>query len=40
VAVLDWKAFDRVTKAGYESAKQVLSAMSEEELARYRGNGL
>jgi NTE family protein len=39
VAVLDWKAFDRVTKAGYESAKQVLSAMSEEELARYKGDG-
>jgi NTE family protein len=36
VAVLDWKSFDRITKTGYESARQVLAAMSEEELARYR----
>ncbi len=36
VAVLDWKSFDRITTAGYDSAKKVLSAMSEEELARYR----
>jgi NTE family protein len=36
VAVLDWKSFDRVVKAGYESARQLLAAMSEEELARYR----
>lgn len=36
VAVLDWKSFDRVTKIGYDCARQMLSELSEEELARYR----
>jgi NTE family protein len=36
VPLLDWKAFDRIVDIGYESAKQVLSAMSDEQLAPYR----
>jgi NTE family protein len=36
VPLLDWKAFDRIVDIGYESAKQVLSAMSGEQLAPYR----
>ena len=33
---MEWKAFDRIVDIGYQHAKEVLSAMSAEELAPYR----
>jgi NTE family protein len=38
VPLLEWKAFDRIVDIGYESARQVLSSMSDEELAPYRND--
>lgn len=36
VSLLDWTAFDRIVQLGYESAKEVLAAMSPAELAAFR----
>lgn len=39
VALLDWRAFDRIVELGYQRAKEVLSAMSESDLAAFRNVG-
>jgi NTE family protein len=39
VGLLEWKAFERIVDIGYRHAKEVLSSMSEEELASYREEG-
>jgi NTE family protein len=36
VGLLDWKSYDRIVEMGYQYGKEVLAAMSEEELAPYR----
>ena len=36
VALLDWKAFDRIVEIGYRHAVEILSQMPEHELALYR----
>jgi NTE family protein len=36
VALLDWTAFDRIVELGYRRAKEILSSMSERELAPFR----
>ena len=36
LGLMEWKAFDRIVEIGYQHAKEVLSAMSAEELAPYR----
>ncbi len=38
VSLLDWTAFDRIVKIGYECAKEHLSKMSDADLAPYRGD--
>ena len=40
IALMDWKGFDRIVEIGYQHAREVLSAMSEEELAPYRDAGV
>jgi NTE family protein len=37
VGMLEWKAFDRIVRIGYEHAREALDAMTAEELAAYRG---
>jgi NTE family protein len=39
IGLLEWKAFDRIVDIGYQHAKEVLSAMSPEELAPYHDEG-
>jgi NTE family protein len=36
LGLLEWKAFDRIVDIGYQHAREVLSRMSDEELAPYR----
>lgn len=36
VSLLDWTAFDKIVDLGYQRAKEMLSAMSESELAAFR----
>lgn len=36
VSLLDWKSFDRIVTLGYERAKEILSGMTEAELAPFR----
>jgi NTE family protein len=37
IGLLEWSAFDRLVEIGYQHAREVLSKMTEEELAAYRG---
>jgi NTE family protein len=39
LGLLEWKAFDHIVDIGYQHAKEVLSKMSDEELAPYRDQG-
>jgi NTE family protein len=36
ISLLDWSSFDRIVELGYQRAKEILSSMSESELAPYR----
>ena len=36
IGLLEWAACDRIVEIGYQHAKEVLSAMPDEELAPYR----
>jgi NTE family protein len=36
VGLMEWKALDRIVDAGHRHTREVLSKMSEEELALYR----
>jgi NTE family protein len=36
IGLLDWKSYDRIVEIGYQYGKEVLAAMTDEELALYR----
>ena len=37
IGLLEWKAFDRIVEIGYQHAREVLSKMTDEEIAAFRG---
>lgn len=36
IGLLDWRAFDRTVKIGYDATREVLASIPEETLAQYR----